>query len=230
MTVTEVLPRAASRPRIRLRPAPPCDPPFDDELSPDIWAPANQLAFEWPVAEVPRPETPDADDAWGPGAGPAGGGDAGRRSVAGRSDAPGSVGGVVDGARAEETNVAVAGMTRDARLAVRRFVHLAVEVLNGHRPAAQLRRLAHPMDASRVVAQAIAGAHRVNEMRRAARPADHKLRRPSPVGVLGVHFCEPRAGAVEAAVLLETGERTWAMALRLEFHREAWAATVLRLI
>jgi hypothetical protein len=108
---------------------------------------------------------------------------------------------------------------------VRRFVHLAVEVLNGHRPAAQLRRLAHPMDASRVVAQAVTGAHRVNQMRRTA-----SVHRPSPVAVRGLHLCEPRSGAVEAAVLLETGERTWAMALRLELHHEGWAATVLRLI
>ncbi len=86
------------------------------------------------------------------------------------------------------------------------------------------------MDASRVVAQAVTGAHRVNEMRRAARPADHKLNRPSPVAVRGVRFCEPRPGAVEAAVLLETGERTWAMALRMEVLHDAWAATVLRLI
>jgi hypothetical protein len=48
--------------------------------------------------------------------------------------------------------------------------------------------------------------------------------------VLKVHLCEPRPGAVEVAVALVTGERTWAMALRLELHRDAWCATALRLI
>jgi hypothetical protein len=35
---------------------------------------------------------------------------------------------------------------------------------------------------------------------------------------------------VEAAVLLVTGERTWAMALRLEVHQQTWCATTLRLV
>jgi hypothetical protein len=45
-----------------------------------------------------------------------------------------------------------------------------------------------------------------------------------------VLLCEPRPGAIEAAVLLITGERTWAMAFRLELHQQKWAATALRLI
>jgi hypothetical protein len=35
---------------------------------------------------------------------------------------------------------------------------------------------------------------------------------------------------VEAAVALVMGERTWAMALRMELHHDAWSATILRLI
>jgi hypothetical protein len=48
--------------------------------------------------------------------------------------------------------------------------------------------------------------------------------------VLRVRLCEPRPGAIEASVILLTGERTWALALRLEKHDETWQATTLRLI
>jgi hypothetical protein len=113
---------------------------------------------------------------------------------------------------------------------VRRFVRMCVEVLNGYRPAAHLRRFSVPAEAAAVVAQGVAGARRVAELRRAAHPADRRARRPGPVCVIGERLCEPRSGVVEAAVLLVTGERTWAMAVRLELHQQTWAATVLRLI
>lgn len=123
-----------------------------------------------------------------------------------------------------------AGASGDAKLAVRRFVHLCVEVLNGYRPAAHLRRLALPKEAAGVVAQAVAGTSRVAELRRQACPGQRRDRRPGPVGVIRLRLCEPRPGAVEAAVLLVTGERTWAMALRLELHQQNWCATTLRLV
>jgi hypothetical protein len=110
-------------------------------------------------------------------------------------------------------------------LAVRRFVRLSVEVLNGFRPAGHLRRFCQPSQAADVVAAGLAGAQRVAQMRAARR-----ARRPSPVVVMRVHLCEPRAGAIEAAAVMVTGERTWAMALRLEQHDGAWVATILRLI
>jgi hypothetical protein len=111
-------------------------------------------------------------------------------------------------------------------------VGACVEVLNGYRPAAHLRRLALPREASRVVAQAVAGAHRVAELRGAdSRPQiPRSRRRPAPVAVQRVRLCEPRPGAVEASVILLTGERTWALALRLEKHEETWLTTTLRLI
>jgi hypothetical protein len=125
----------------------------------------------------------------------------------------------------------VAGASGAAHLAVRRFVGMCVEVLNGYRPAAHLRRLALPREAAGVVAQGLAGARRVAELRRASGRAGHRhARRPGPVAVLKFRLCEPRPGAVEACVLLVTGERTWAMMLRLEVHQQGWAATVLQLI
>jgi uncharacterized protein DUF6459 len=124
-----------------------------------------------------------------------------------------------------------AGAAGPAHLAVRRFVGMCVEVLNGYRPAAHLRRLALPREAAGVVAQGLSGARRVAELRRAAGRSGHRhARRPGPVAVLKLLLCEPRPGAVETCVLLVTGERTWAMMLRLEVHQQVWAATVLQLI
>jgi len=120
---------------------------------------------------------------------------------------------------------------------------MCVEVLNGYRPAAHLRRLSTPKEAPTVVAQAIAGTSRVAELRRGRttratgrrvtsgpRPSGRRDRGPGPVGVIHLQLCEPRPGAVEAAVLLVTGDRTWAMALRLELHEQTWCATTLRFI
>jgi hypothetical protein len=77
-----------------------------------------------------------------------------------------------------------------------------------------------------VVAQGLAGARRAADLRRVRQPT---ARRP-PVAVSKVVLCEPRAGAVEAAVTLVTGDRTWAMAFRLELHQQSWAATALLII
>jgi hypothetical protein len=125
----------------------------------------------------------------------------------------------------------VTGTSAEAKAAVRRFVGTCVEVLNGYRPAAHLRRLSQPREAATVVAQGLAGARRVTEARqarttgRAPRP-----RRPAPAAVVRLRLCEPREGAVEAAAILLIGDRTHAMALRLERHDETWQATTLRLI
>ncbi|GAA4924109.1 Rv3235 family protein [Actinoplanes utahensis] len=121
-------------------------------------------------------------------------------------------------------------MSGDARLAARRFVRLCLEVLNGFRPAAHLRRVSLPTEAAHVVAQGLAGARRVAELRKSNRPGSRPPQRPAPVAVIKVMLCEPRAGAVEAAVTLVTGDRAWAMAFRLEMHRQAWSATTLLII
>jgi hypothetical protein len=104
-----------------------------------------------------------------------------------------------------------------------------VEVINGYRPAAHLRRLSRPSEAAGVVAQALEAARRATDLRRTARTSRHG-RSQAPVAVLKLRFCEPRPGVVEAAVLLVTGERTWAVAVRMEQHQQSWAATTLRLV
>ncbi len=220
MPTVEVAPRGP-RPPIRVRPVPRCDPPFDDELEPHVWAVGGgQLALEWPArpvpaATAPRPR-PEMAAALRRRCAPTAHGVAvptGKEAVADRPVPP-----------------VAAGASGDAKLAVRRFVHMCVEVLNGYRPAAHLRRLALPKEAAGVVAQAVAGTSRVAEIRREMRPGPRRDRRPGPVGVIRLRLCEPRPGAVEAAVLLVTGDRTWAMALRLELHEQSWRATTLRLV
>jgi hypothetical protein len=124
----------------------------------------------------------------------------------------------------------VSGVSADAKLAVRRFVKMCVEVFNGYRPPAHLRRLARPREAADVVAEGLSGAQRVARVRRASADRRPRPRRPAPVAVLRLRLCEPRAGAVEAAVVLMIGDRVWAMALRLELHESSWVATSLRLI
>jgi len=188
------------RPSIILRRVPPCEPPFDDELDPAVWVSAHQLALDWSPAALAELSAPAVSP-----------------------PAPAEV--------VSARPAVVAGASPGARLAVHRFVRMCVEVLNGHRPAAQLRQLSVPAAAGGVVAQAFAGARRVADQRRATTPRGRRpAKRPSPVAVIQLRLCEPRPGAVEAAVALVTGERTWAMALRMELHHEAWSATILRLI
>ena len=162
-----------------------------------------------------------------PGAGPPGAGPPGARPLGSRSAGPQSVGSHTPGPSTAALPVVV-GASADARTAVHRFVRACVEVLNGNRPPAHLRRLALPAEAGTIVNHAMVGARRVSEMRKP--PSGRRFRRPMPVAVLRLRLCEPRPGAVEAAAALVIGDRTWAMAMRLERHEEAWLATTLRLI
>ena len=223
MRSVEVAPRGP-RPPIRLRPVPPFDPPFDDEVAPEVWASVHQLAFDWTglrAQEAPTPVGSIGEPATG----------AAVESVAGAT--AGSAGPAAGPGTGTSGGPCVAGASTDAKTAVRRFVSVCVEVINGYRPPAHLRRLSLPGEAAGIVAQALAAARRVADVRRASGPsrvANRHGRRPDPVAVLRLRLCEPRPGAVEAAVLLVTGERTWALALRLERHQQSWVATTLRVI
>ena len=222
------------RPSISLRPAPPCEPPFDDEFEPAVWVSAHQLALDWSPAALAAASAGPA--ALAASADPAA--SSTPELAVGLSPGPGMAAGAPFGSwpggglvTVAARPAVVAGASHDARLAVHRFVRMCVEVLNGHRPPAQLRRLSVPANAPGVVAQAFAGARRVADLRRAAAPRGRRpAKRPAPVAVIQLRLCEPRPGAVEAAVALVMGERTWAMALRMELHHDAWSATILRLI
>ncbi len=198
-TTVEVAP-LGPRPAITLRPAPPCEPPFDDELEPAVWATAHQLTLDL------RPDTEPACS----------------------GSPPAEV--VAEGAELAAIRSAVAGVPGDAKLAVRLFLQLLVEVFTGHRPAAQLRKLSRPINAADIVAQGLAGAQRVLDLRKAGSPPRRSGRRFPPVAVLRMRTFAPRPDAVEVAVALVTGERTWAVALRLELHDQTWSATTLQLI
>jgi hypothetical protein len=207
---------------IRLRRVPRCEPPYDDELD---WRDAvipGQLTLDWsPPAGPPDGIAADGSAATtGPGL----------FRVTGAASAIGTLDAVSTRARAlTHGRPVVAGASTDARAAVHRFVRHCVEVLNGYRPAAHLRQLAVPAEAATIVAQGTAGARRVAGLRKTA-PGRRLSRRPSPVAVISLHLCQPSLAAVEAAVALVTGQRTWALALRMELHQETWSATALRLI
>ena len=223
--MTQTAERLVSRSGISWHSAPRCEPPFDDEPAPTVRAMAGQLSLPWPEADsggravVRRPP--------GPGAAPR---DAGRPSPP--ADPCGDVSFSARTPPAYRPQRSpIAGASHDAKLAVHRFVRICVEVLSGHRPPAHLRRLALPAEAADVVAEGLSAVRRVAALRQAAyRPGRRPPRRVPPVAVVRLRLCEPRPGAVEAAVALVTGDRTYAMALRLELHQDAWHATSLRVL
>lgn len=96
-----------------------------------------------------------------------------------------------------------------ARLAA--VVALAwLEVVSGQRSRRQLDPVLSPALRRRLAGQVTDGVHRDGAVR---------LRR--------VVSCEPRSGAVEAAVLIEHDGRTSALAVRLERHLGAWRVVEL---
>jgi hypothetical protein len=206
MTSVSVVSRV-SRPAIRLRPVPPLDPPFDDEATPETWAAAYgaaQLTLDW--SATTRDPT-------------------GRRSgsaPSGRVPASGP------------PAAAVAGASPEAKDAVRRFLGTCLEILNGYRPVGHLRPLSTAATTAVIAEQVTAAAGRVAELRRHAGPPRHVTRGtgapPALVSVRRLRVCEPRAGAAEAAVVLGTAGRAWALALRLERRDGRWAATTVSLV
>jgi hypothetical protein len=238
----------------RWRRVPPCEPPYDDDADhADVVIP-GQLALDWSpaapagagcspppaalvgVALSPSPDGLSSAHGLTSPATPAPGDvrplladGAGRHGTL-RIGAVGSIDAASVRARAlAHGRPAVAGVSTDAKIAVHRFVRHCVEVLNGYRPPAHLRRLALPAEAATIVAQGLAGARRVASLRKGT-SSRRPSRRPSAAAVMRLRLCQPSTGAVEAAAALVTAERTWALALRLELHHDTWSATALRLI
>ncbi|MFI5936705.1 Rv3235 family protein [Actinoplanes sp. NPDC051494] len=117
----------------------------------------------------------------------------------------------------------------EAEFAVRRFLNPCIEVLNGFRPAAHLRKLAQPRDAALLVSQALAAAQKLARTRRDS-PQASRLRVPPPAVMVAMSFCEPRPGVIEAAAVLATPDKTWALPFRLECHGNRWLAVTLHLL
>ncbi|HLS24722.1 MAG TPA: Rv3235 family protein [Beutenbergiaceae bacterium] len=96
------------------------------------------------------------------------------------------------------------------------LVRATVEVLKGRRPAAQLIRWLEADLWSALASRAQIG---VQNSPGTARPA--------PVRVRRVHGCPITDAVWEGAVIINDGERTRAVALRLEVLRGRWCATAL---
>jgi len=97
-----------------------------------------------------------------------------------------------------------------ARAALQRYVGMCVEVLNGYRPAAHLRSTTDPQRFGDVTDQLVRRTVRVRM------PPGQAARHGRLVRVRRLLSCEPLDGIVEATVVLEQGENSWAMAVRME--------------
>jgi hypothetical protein len=110
-------------------------------------------------------------------------------------------------------------------LAAQRFVHVCVEVLNGHRAASHLRAVTAPADFKPVIDQLIGRTNRTYLGRPGA-----TVTRPPRVRLLGMRMCEPRDGVVEVAAVLGYGTRTWAMAVRMERPADTWLCKLIHVV
>jgi hypothetical protein len=111
--------------------------------------------------------------------------------------------------------------------AVRRFMALCLEIFNGYRPTGHVRMLTAPAEVISVVDQLTVARDRVGADRSRQRPTGGRF---PAVGLRRLLVCEPHDGVAEAAAVLESGGRTWAMALRLERHQGRWRCTAARTV
>lgn len=193
--------KLAARPAVRLRPVPPLDPPYEDEVAPEIWS------------ARPGPGQLSLDLAAGRATPPGAGGRGAARGV----PAPGQR---IIPSSALASALASAGP--EARQAAKRFLAICLEILNGYRPLAHIRPLVGPAEVDAVLGQLAAGIERLTGPGRAGR-------RP-PAQVRLVRVCEPRPGAAETAVVLGGPTRTWALAFRLERRQGRWVITTFRVL
>jgi hypothetical protein len=109
----------------------------------------------------------------------------------------------------------------DAELAARRFATVCLEVLNGYRPMAHLRRLVDPRGFEMIAC----GIRRRAYDPGPARPAGPPMR-PPRVQIRRIRVCEPALGVAEASVVYSRGGLAWSMAIRLELRHRRWLCTV----
>lgn len=106
--------------------------------------------------------------------------------------------------------VAIAGASPDCHTAALRFLNVCLELYNGFRSPAQMRPLIAIPQAVEVLDELARGLRRVTEMRRRRPGTDNRVRRTQ------LRTCEPRPGVAEVTAILNDGNRTWALAYRLE--------------
>ncbi|MEJ5946162.1 Rv3235 family protein [Pseudokineococcus basanitobsidens] len=105
-----------------------------------------------------------------------------------------------------------------------------VEVLSGHRPAAQLVRWT-TLEVHAELQRRAALAARLRPARPSRRPSSPSgagaSRAGRPAVVRRVHVCRPSEGVVEASAVVVDGDRVRAVALRLEGWDRRWRATAV---
>ncbi|MGI5245317.1 Rv3235 family protein [Dactylosporangium sp. CA-139066] len=102
------------------------------------------------------------------------------------------------------------GRRSTAYAAAQKFVSLCVEILNGYRPPAQLRPMTSPKRFTEISDQLLRRTVRIRMTPGEAARRGHLVR------ARRLLLSEPLDGIAEAVVVLEHGEATWAMAIRLE--------------
>jgi len=206
-------------PLIRLRPVPDLEPPYEDEYADDIGQPSRPGAGAPHVSGDGRPRFGEAD---GPEPDPA-------------PDWPEQAW--------RDLTAPVSPPASEARLAAHRHLALCLEVLGGFRPVAHLRVLTE-VSAFDEIAAALtrprAGGRPAGGAGRPWRSGRGGLLRPSSssfaptpgerVALRQFRVCEPREGVAEVAAVVGSGGRVWAMALRLERHRDVWLCTHLEMV
>jgi hypothetical protein len=204
---------------VMVRPAPTADPPYEDapaqppagmEMLPVAWDGSGAPD----VAGTTPPTVPERN------------GVAGRDSVAlsrgGSVADDAATSGARPASRGPASTVPVGGRPRrliTGQHAARRYVDLCVEVLNGYRPAAQLRPFTEPRRFPFVADQLI---RRTTRVRMGATTPRRKHR---PVLVKRMVVGEPVEGVAEAAAVLGHGDLVWAMAVRMERQGNGWLCT-----
>lgn len=198
---------SASRRAVLLGPAPPLEPPYDDQLAPQTWLPA-QLALDLSgdPARAPRSPTPTA-------------------SLTEARSAPAQPRPASPALPVE----AIAGASRESNAAAHRFLGMCLEIFNGYRPAAHVRPLVDPPHAAAIAEHFLEAGRRfgVPGPQRAARrgcPA------APPVQARRLRVCEPRPGVAEAAAVLGAAGRSWALAFRVERRRGTWLCTAAAVV
>ncbi|MFD0584359.1 Rv3235 family protein [Dactylosporangium darangshiense] len=117
-----------------------------------------------------------------------------------------------------------------AYTAAQKFVSLCVEILNGYRPANQLRPMTHPQRYCEISDQIVRRTVRVRMAPGEAARNGHLVR------ARRLLLSEPVEGVAEAAVVLEHGDATWAMAIRMERTNRrgvgvlGWMCTVVQVL
>jgi hypothetical protein len=206
-------------PLVRVRRAPACEPPYDDERDPD-WLDLPQPQLD--LASL-APRATDDTTASPPGCGAA----ARPAEVACRTPAPGGEAGQAGptartaGPDGRPASVAAGRSHSPVRTAVGQFLRAWLEILNGYRPLTHARALANPLDATAVMAATTDAVRRFARLREGVPPTRPRLR-------LGrVRVFQPAPHTAEVAAVIRSHRHAWALALRLEHRQGRWlCATV----